>query len=137
MTYHIQGISLCLQTYFICRHIDSNHKLIIDWRFVIHGCIIDVALRAIIYVKVDNNNRADTVLDFLKLGVESFNLPSRVRGDKGMENIDVANHKIASRGTNKGSFIVGRSVHNQRIERFWDESNMGLLPTSSKHCSET
>ena len=77
------------------------------------------------------------MLEYFKLGVESFNLPSRVRVDRGMENVDVANHKIASHGPDRGSFIVGRSVHNQRIERFWDESNMGLLPTSSKHCSET
>ena len=105
MTYHIQGISLYLQTYFICRHIDSNHKLI-AWRFFIHGCI-DGASRAIIYVKVANNNRADTVLEYFKLGVESFNLPSRVRGDRGMENIDVANYKITSHDTERGSFIVG------------------------------
>ena len=100
---------------FYLRHIDSNHKLIV-WRFAIHGCI-DGASRAVIYVNVANNNRADTVLEYFKLGVESLNLPSRVRGDRGMENIDVANHMIASRGTDKGSFIVGRSVHNQRIER--------------------
>ena len=66
-------------------------------------------------MKVANNNRADTVLDFLKLGVESFNLPPRVLGDRGMENVDGANHKIASHGPDRGSFIVGRSVHNQRI----------------------
>ena len=106
---------------FICRQIGSNHKLI-AWRFVIHGCI-DGASRMVIYVNVANNNRADTVLEYFKLGVESFNLPSRVRGERGMENIDVANHMIASRGTDRGSFIVGRSVHNQRIERLWGETN--------------
>ena len=63
------------------------------------------------------------MLEYFKLGVESFNLPSRVRGDRGMENIDVANHMIASRGTDRGSFIVGRSVHNQGIERLWGETN--------------
>ena len=121
MTYHIPGISLCLQTDFICRHIDSNHKLIV-WRIIIHGCI-DGASRAVIYVKVANNNRADTMLEYFKLGIGAFHLPSRVRGDRGMENVDVANYKIASHGPDRGSFIVGRSVHNQRIERLWGESN--------------
>ena len=40
-----------------------------------------------------------------------------------MENIDVTNHNIASHGTDRGSFIVGQSVHNQRIERLWGESD--------------
>ena len=110
--------------HYVCKHIlfAGTLTLTITWRFVIHWCI-DGASRAIIYVKVANNNRADTVLDFLKLGVESFNLPSRVGGDRGMENVDVANHNIASHGPDRGSFIVGQSVHNQRIERMWGESN--------------
>lgn len=102
-------------------HIDSNHKMI-TWRLVIHGCI-DGFSRTVIYLTCCTINCAETVLQLFREGIDNFGLPSRVRGDRGVENVDVAREMVARRGENRGSFIAGRSVHNQRIERLWAEVN--------------
>ncbi|XP_063810559.1 uncharacterized protein LOC135036815 isoform X2 [Pseudophryne corroboree] len=106
-------------------HIDSNHKLI-SWRFVFHGCI-DGFSRNIIYLKTATNNNASTTLQLFQKGVSRFGLPLRVRGDMGVENINIARYMINSRGPNRGSFITGQSVHNQRIERLWAELNRVVI----------
>ena len=96
-------------------HIDGYHKLI-RWRFVIHGGV-DGYSRVPIYLKVSSNNKADTVCKHL----DHYGMPSHVRADHGGENVQVARYTMQHpiRGPNRGSFIMGRSVHNQRIEQFW------------------
>lgn len=77
----------------------------------------------IVFLHASTNNRADTVLQLFTEATTTYNIPSRVRSDQGLENIEVARFMIHMRGINRGSIITEISVHNQRIERLWREVN--------------
>ena len=106
-------------------HIDGNHKLV-NWRFVVHG-FTDGYSREIVYLKCATYNLASTVLQYFIEGTHHVGLPLRVRGDHGVENVEVARFMVESRGNNRGSFIAGRSMHNVRIERLWQEMNRVVI----------
>ena len=100
-------------------HIDGHHSLI-RWKLVVHGCI-DGKSRKIMFLRCDNNNRAETVLNLFQNAItENHNLwPSRVRVDYGVENVLVCDAIVEKHGEGRGSFIAGSSTRNQRIERLW------------------
>ncbi|KAG8895515.1 hypothetical protein FRB99_000503 [Tulasnella sp. 403] len=98
-------------------HHDGQHGLI-RWGVVMHG-FIDGHSRLVTGLRASNNNYASTVLDVFLHAVNLWGVPSRLRGDHGVENIQVAAYMEMHRGVRRGSYIWGRSVHNVRIERLW------------------
>ena len=96
------------------------------WNFVIHGCI-DGYSRVIMFMKCSDNNRADTVFVCFRGATQRYGLPSRIRADRGGENVRVAEYMLLhpERGPGRSSFITGRSVHNSRIERLWRDVFQG------------
>ena len=103
-------------------------SIIIRWRIVVHGGI-DGYSRLPVYIQASSNNRASTVLHCFLGAVQQYRLPSRVRCDRGGENVRVSEFMLhhPERGPGRRSCITGRSVHNQRIERLWRDVYLGSI----------
>jgi len=98
-------------------HLDGHHSLV-NWGFVVHGAI-DGFSRCILFLQCSTNNKCDTVRQLFLSATNNFGWPSRVRTDCGGENVRVWELMEEYRGPNRGSYLAGSSVHNQRIERLW------------------
>ena len=91
---------------YVCSNIKTG---LICWGIVIHG-FIDGYSRLITALQASNNNRGQTVLSLFLLAAQLFGVPSRIRGDHGVENILLAAWMEANRGERRGSYIWGRWV---------------------------
>ena len=82
---------------------------LIRWGIVIHG-FIDGYSRLVTGLRASDNNRGETVLDLFLSAATVNSVPSRIRGDHGVENILLAAWMEHHRGERRGSYIWGRYV---------------------------
>ncbi|KAJ8094099.1 hypothetical protein PM082_023307 [Marasmius tenuissimus] len=108
-------------------HHDGHHALI-RWGIIVHG-FIDGYSRLITGLRAANNNCASTVLLLFLLAATIYGVPLWLRGDHGTENIWVAAFMEFARGSGRGSYLWGRSVHNVRIERLWGDVRANITST--------
>ncbi|XP_076091352.1 uncharacterized protein LOC143063230 [Mytilus galloprovincialis] len=111
-------------------HLDTHHSLG-RWGIVVHGGI-DGHSRLMPFLRASTFNTAKAAACFFVQGVNQFGLPSRVRAHHGTEYVDIGRFMIAVNGEERGSFITGPSVHNQRIERQWRDVFCKVLDTYYK-----
>jgi len=106
-------------------HLDAHEKLAKVWGFWIHGAI-DGYSRKIIYLRVSDNKRSETVE---KIFLEAMNDPAlgwalRCRWDKGKENLKAVIAQLkywidAGVQNWETRALLGLSTQNCRIESLW------------------
>lgn len=93
----------------LSRHVTNATIGLIRWNIVIHA-FIDGKTRLVVGIQANNNNRAATVLALFLDCISVHGTPSRVRGDHGTENVEVARWMEENQGSGRGSYIWGRLV---------------------------
>lgn len=78
-------------------------------------------------LRVSCDNQAITALNFYTGGIKEYGIPSRLRMDNGSEFVHIRSLMDHLNGSDRGSHISGRSVHNQRIERLWRDVFLKVL----------
>lgn len=96
----------------------ENSLGLIHWKIVIHA-FIDGYSRLVTGIRASNNNLAKTVLDLFLDAVQKHQIPSRIRGDHGVENLEVAAYMERVRGVARGSYIWGRYVISALSHTCW------------------
>lgn len=61
-------------------------------------------------MRAHDNNCGETVVELFMEAVDRHGAPSRVRGDRGSENVMTAVWMIIHRGPNRGSYLWGMYV---------------------------
>ena len=87
--------------------------------------------RLLVYLQCSPNNFSQTVLNLFVQAVQEYGLPVRIQCDQGVENYDVGMFMLThpQRGATFNPVIVGKSIHNQRIERLWRDVFQGVTST--------
>ena len=69
------------------------------------------------FLRCNSNNLAETVLDLFLNAIDRDGSlwPSRIRVDKGVENVLVCDVMVQARGEGRGSFIAGPSTHTVQL----------------------
>lgn len=106
-------------------HIDGHDKLK-PYGFSIHGCI-DGFSRRLIWLEVGPTNKNPDVIAkyYLDAAKQLDGIPRKIRSDDGTENslIEAVHTFLRSEHADTdggiGSFAIGRSTANQRIEAYW------------------
>ena len=108
-------------------HIDGYDKLK-PFGFSIHGCI-DGFSRRRIWLEIGTSNKQPEVVAyfFIQAVKQLRGVPTRIRSDDGTENSITESIQISLRTSHSdeyqglGSFLIGPSTANQRIESLWSQ----------------
>jgi len=117
----IKGFRIPRRVYNVTRphalwHIDSNHKLVF-WNLSVVGGI-DGFSRFCPFLSCSDNNSSSTMLSEFLIGIDRCGIPSRIRIDKGGENVDIVRYMLRKRGPRRHTVISGKSTGSKLIYLF-------------------